>query len=63
MVLTMQEKVFYVEHYFHLYGVGYLSQQSLLHVLNEFCEQFQKPSPNNMVILVVIKKFCCMESI
>ena len=36
MLLTTQEKVFIVEHYFRLYGTGWSNGPSLLVVVNQF---------------------------
>ena len=40
MVLTAQEKVFIIEHYFCTHGVGCSNGPSLLNVANEFHECF-----------------------
>ena len=42
MVLTTEEKVFIVEHYFRSYGVGYQNGPSLRHVREHYEEQLTR---------------------
>ena len=53
MVLTTEEKVFIVEHYFQSYGVGCQNGLSLSHVREHYEEQFNKMAPNNKTILAI----------
>ena len=57
MVLTTQEKVFIVEHYFWSYGVGRLNGPSLCHVREHYEEQCNKTAPSNKTILAIVEKF------
>lgn len=57
MVLSTEEKVFLVEHYFRSYGMGRHNGASLLYVSDQFTQRFNKRSPSNAVILKVIEKF------
>ena len=41
MVLTTEEKVFIVEHYFRSYGVGRQNGPSLCHVREHYEEQYK----------------------
>ena len=57
MVLTIEEKVFIVEHYLRSYGVGRQNGPSLRHVREQFEEQFNKTAPSNKTILAIVEKF------
>ena len=57
MVLTSEEKVFIIEHYFHSYGVGHQNEPSLRHVREHYEEQFNTTAPSNKIILVIVEKF------
>ena len=59
MVLTTEEKVFIVEHYFWSYGVGRQNGLSLHHVREHYKEQFNKRAPSNKIILAIVKNFHC----
>ena len=57
MVLTTEEKVFIVEHYFRSFGVGSQNGPSLLHVREHFQKQINRTAPSNKTILVLVEKF------
>ena len=57
MVLTTEEKVFIVEHYFRSYGVRHQNGPSLRHVREHYKEQFDKTVPSNKTILAIVEKF------
>ena len=57
MVLTTEEKVFIVEHYFWSYGVEYQNGPSLRHVREHYEEQFNNTAPSNKTILAIVEKF------
>ena len=57
MVLTTEEKVFIIAHYFQLYGVGRQNGPSLHHVREHYEEQFNKTVPSNKTILAIVEKF------
>ena len=58
MVLTTEEKVFFiVEHYFRSYGVVRQNEQSLRHAREHYEEQFNKTAPSNKTILAIVEKF------
>ena len=63
MVLTTEEKVFIVEHYFRSYRVGHQNEPSLRHVREHYEEQFNKTAPSNKTILAIIEKFHRMGSV
>ena len=54
MVLTTEEKVFIVEHYFWSYGVGRQNGPSLHHVREHYEGQFNKTTPSNKTILATV---------
>ena len=56
-VLTTEEKVFIVEHYFRSYGVGRQNGPSLRHVREHYGEQINKTAPSNKTILAIVEKF------
>ena len=57
MVLTAEEKVFIIEHYFWSYGVGRQNGPSLYHVRQHCEEQINKMAPSNKSILAIVEKF------
>ena len=57
MVLTTEENVFVVEHYFRSYRVGRQNVPSLRHVREHYEEQFNKTAPSNKRILAIVEKF------
>ena len=57
MVLTTEEKVFIVEHYFRSYGVGHQNGPSLRHVREHYDKQLNKTAPSNKTILAMVEKF------
>ena len=63
VVLTTEDKVFIIEHYFLSYGVRRQNGQSLRHVREHYEEQFNKTAPSNKTILAIIKKFHHMGSV
>ena len=63
MVLTTEEKVFNVEHYFRSYEVGAQNGLSLCHVREHYEEQFNKTAPSNKTILAIVEKFHSIESV
>ena len=63
MVLSTEEKVFIVEHYFRAYGVGHQNGPSLRHVREHYEEQFNKTAPSNKIILAIVEKFHRMGSV
>ena len=58
MVLTKEEKVFIVEHYFWSCRVGSQNGPSLHHVRKHYEEQFNKTAPSK-TILAIVEKFHC----
>ena len=63
MVLTTEEKVFMVEHYFWSHGVGRQNGPSLRCVREHYEEQFNKTAPSNKTILAIVEKFHLMGSV
>ena len=63
MVLTTEEKVFIVKHYFRSYGVGHQNGLSLRDVREHYVEQFNKTAPSNKTILANVEKFHCTGSV
>ena len=59
MVLTTDEKVFIVEHYFRTYGVGRQNGPNLCHIREHYEEQFNKTPLSNKTILAIVEKFHC----
>ena len=57
MVLTTEDKVFIIEHYFWSYGVVRQNGPSLCHVRKHYEEQFNKTAPSNKTILAIVEKF------
>ena len=57
MVLTTEEKVFIVEHYFRSYGVERQNEPSLHHVREHYEEQFNKTAQSNKTVLAIVEKF------
>ena len=57
MVLTTEEKVFIIKHYFWSYGVGRQNGPSLRHVREHYEEQFNKTAPSKETNLAIIEKF------
>ena len=57
MILTTEEKVFIVEHYFQSYGVGHQNGPSLRHVREHYVEQFNKTAPSIKTILAIVENF------
>ena len=60
MVLTTEEKVFIVKHYFRSYRIGHQNGPSLCHVREHYEEQFNKSASSNKTILAIIEKFHLM---
>ena len=54
MVLTTEEKVFIIEHYFRSYGVGHRNGPSLHHVGEYYEEHFNKTAPSNKIIVAIV---------
>ena len=63
MVLTTEEKVFIVEHYFRSYGVGHQNGPSLRHDREHYEEQFNMTVPSNKTILAIVGKLHCTGSV
>ena len=63
MVLTTEEKVFIVEHYFRSYGVGRQNGPSLRQIREHYEEQSNKTAPSNKTILAIVKEFHCTGSV
>ncbi|KAF8793511.1 hypothetical protein HNY73_004983 [Argiope bruennichi] len=57
MGLSMEEKGFLAEHYFHSYGSGRKGGPSLKKVAEQFQEKFNKTTPSNTVMLSIVTKF------
>lgn len=57
MVLTTEEKVFIVEHYFRSYGNGRDNSPSLKQVAEKYGQKFNKTAPSKSVMLAVVEKF------
>ena len=57
MVLTTEEKIFIIEHYFRSYGVGHQNGSSLRQIREHSEEQFNKTAPSNKTILAIVEKF------
>ena len=57
MVLTTEEKVFIVEHYFRSYEVGRQNGPSLRNVRERYEEQFNKNAPSNETNVAIVEKF------
>ena len=57
MVLTTEEKVFIIDHYFWSYIVGCQNGPSLRHIREHYEEQFNKMAPSNKTILGIVEKF------
>ncbi|KAJ4436925.1 hypothetical protein ANN_17057 [Periplaneta americana] len=57
MVLSPEEKVFIVDHYFRPHGVGRQNRQSLHHVKEQDQERFNIAEPNNTAMSAVAEKF------
>lgn len=57
MVLTTEEKVFLVEHYFRSYGKGRNDGPSLEQVSIKYQQKFNKAAPSKSVMLAVVEKF------
>ena len=57
IVLTTEEKVFIVKHYFRSNRVGRQNGPSLHHVREYYEVQFNKMAPNNKTILAIVEKF------
>ena len=56
MVLTTEEKVFILEHYFRSYGVRRQNGLNLNHVIEHYEEQFNKTASSNKTILPIVEK-------
>ena len=56
MVLTTEQNIFIVEHYFRSYGVGRQNGPSLCHV-RHYEKQFNKMASSNKTILAIVEKF------
>lgn len=56
-MLSTEEKVFLVEHYFRSYGLGRQSGPSIKFVREQFSEHFNKQAPSNAIVLNIITKF------
>ena len=63
IVLTTEEKVFIIKHYFLSYSVGRQNGPSLRHVGEHYEEQFNKTVQSNKTILATVEKFHCMGSV
>ena len=57
MVLTTEENVLIVEHYFRSYGVGRQNGPILRYVRGHCKERFNKTASSNKTILVIVEKF------
>lgn len=57
MVLSTEEKVFLVEHYFRSYGVGRNNGPCLKQVSERYQQHFCKAFPSKAVMLAVVEKF------
>ncbi|KAF2904142.1 hypothetical protein ILUMI_02031 [Ignelater luminosus] len=57
MVLTTEEKVFIVEHYFRSYGNGRDNGLSLKQVSEKYRQEFNKVATSKSVMLAIVEKF------
>ena len=57
MVLTAEEKVSIIEHYFWSYRIGCQNGPKLRHVREHYKEQFNRTAPSIKTILAIVEKF------
>ncbi|KAF2903116.1 hypothetical protein ILUMI_03077 [Ignelater luminosus] len=56
MVLTTEEKVFIVKHYFRSYGNGQDNGPTLKQVSEKYRQEFNKAAPSKSVMLAIVEK-------